>query len=36
LADLVFALLIAVPALALIGTFVVGKRRRTGPGKDAR
>jgi hypothetical protein len=36
LADVVFALLIAVPALALIGMFVVEKRRRRGPAKGAR
>ena len=36
LGDYVFGLLIAVPALALIATFVVQKRPRSGPGKDAR
>jgi len=34
-ADIVFALFIAVPALALIGMFVA-KRWRTGANKDAR
>lgn len=36
LADIVFGLLIAVPALALIATFVVEKRRRRGTGKSVR
>jgi hypothetical protein len=36
LADIVFGLLVAVPALALIATFVVEKRRRAGSGKDVR
>ncbi len=36
MADVVFGLLIGVPALALITMFVVQKRRRSGPGKDAR
>jgi hypothetical protein len=36
LADILFGLLVAVPALALIATFVVEKRRRAGPGKNAR
>ena len=35
MADIVFALFIAVPALALIGMFVVQKRRRAGPDKGA-
>jgi hypothetical protein len=36
LADIVFGLLVAVPALVLIATFVVEKRRRRGPGNSAR
>lgn len=36
MADIVFGLLIAVPALALIATFVVEKRRRRGTGKSVR
>jgi hypothetical protein len=35
-ADIVFALLIAVPVIALIGMFVVQKLRRAGPDKGAR
>jgi hypothetical protein len=34
-ADIFFGLLIAVPALALLATFVVEKRRRRGQGKNA-
>jgi hypothetical protein len=36
LADIVFGLLVAVPALALIATVVVEKRRRARSGKPAR
>jgi hypothetical protein len=35
-ADIVFALLIAVPLIALIGMFVVQRRRRAGPDKGVR
>jgi hypothetical protein len=36
LGDIVFALLVAVPALALIGMIVVEKRRRARPDKGGR
>jgi len=35
-ADIVFGMLVAVPALALIGMFVVERRRRGRPDKGAR
>jgi hypothetical protein len=35
-ADIVFGMLVAVPALALIGMFIVERRRRTRPNKGAR
>jgi hypothetical protein len=34
--DVVFGLLIGVPALALIAMFVVQRRRGSGPGNGAR